>query len=93
MIVSAVRIRVYAPHVRTLKEKRAIIKSLIARLKNRFNISVIEADDHDLHKSAVLGIAFVSISKEESVKMLDSVIDYIDNNCEAQIIEVITDVP
>lgn len=91
MIISAVTVKLHAPFVHTLKEKRAVIKSIMAKLKNRFNISVIEADDHDMHKIAVIGIAYVSISKEESVKILDSIIDYIDNNCEAQIVEVIVE--
>lgn len=93
MIISAATIKLHAPFVQTLKEKRAVIKSITAKIRNRFNVSVIEADEHDIHKSMVIGIGYVSISTQEATKMLDCIIDYIDNNCEAQIIEVVVLAP
>jgi uncharacterized protein YlxP (DUF503 family) len=52
--------RLDLPGVDSLKEKRRIIKSLMARLRNKFNISIAEVADHDRHRSAVLGAAVVS---------------------------------
>lgn len=45
----------------TLKEKRGIIKSILARSKNRFNVAAAEVELHDRKDSAVL--AFVSVSE------------------------------
>ncbi len=47
---------------RTLKDKRAIVKSVVERLRNRFNASVAEADLLDTVSAAVIGAAVVSNS-------------------------------
>jgi len=44
---------------RSLKEKRATVKAMIARLRNVFNASVAEVGLNDLHQSAHIGIALV----------------------------------
>lgn len=45
---------------RTLKEKRSIVKSILARARNRFNVACSEADLHDQPEDAEL--AFVTLS-------------------------------
>ncbi|MDY6831477.1 MAG: DUF503 domain-containing protein [Thermodesulfobacteriota bacterium] len=44
---------------RSLKEKRAVVRAMIARLRNAFNASVAEVGLNDLHRSAHIGIALV----------------------------------
>lgn len=46
---------------RTLKEKRAIVKSIVARARNNFNVAAAEVDDQDVPGSAIL--AFVTVSE------------------------------
>ena len=41
--------RLYAPWVHSLKEKRSIVKSLIAKLRNRYHVSAAEIDEQDTH--------------------------------------------
>ncbi|MBS3741546.1 MAG: DUF503 domain-containing protein [Candidatus Cloacimonetes bacterium] len=43
----------------SLKNKRSIITALKRRLRNNFNISVSEVDNHDVWKSATIAIAMV----------------------------------
>ena len=45
--------------VHSLKEKRAVLRPLLARLK-RLDLSVGEVGDADLHRRAVVGVAVVS---------------------------------
>lgn len=47
---------------RTLKEKRAIVKSILARASNNFNVATAEVDDQDIPGSAILAFATVSQS-------------------------------
>jgi uncharacterized protein YlxP (DUF503 family) len=63
----------------SLKEKRAVLKRIIDRLKNRYNISVAETDFHDLWQRTEISIAAVSetraIAEKElyrALKMIDS---------------------
>lgn len=44
---------------RSLKEKRRIVKAIIARLRNNFNASVAEVADNDVHQRAVVGFSLV----------------------------------
>ncbi len=60
-------------HAHSLKEKRHVVKSLKDRLRGKFNVSVAEIDDMDLHNSAVLAVATVSSSKPFAQKVLQAV--------------------
>jgi uncharacterized protein YlxP (DUF503 family) len=60
-------------HAHSLKEKRHVVKSLKDRLRGKFNVSVAEIDDMDLHNSAVLAVATVSSSRPFAEKILQAV--------------------
>ena len=56
----------------SLKEKRAVIKPLIADLRRRFQLSVAEVDHQDLHRRAGIGVGCVSGDHGHLVEMLDA---------------------
>ena len=60
-------------HAHSLKEKRHVVKSLKDRLRGKFNVSVAEIDDMDLHNSAVIAVATVSSSRPFAEKVLQAV--------------------
>jgi uncharacterized protein YlxP (DUF503 family) len=60
-------------HAHSLKEKRHVVKSLKDRLRRKFNVSVAEIDDLDLHNSSVLAAATVSPSRDFASKVLQAV--------------------
>lgn len=60
-------------HAHSLKEKRHVVKSLRDRLRNKFNVSVAEIDDMDLHNSGVIAVATVSPSRPFAERVLQSV--------------------
>lgn len=62
--------------IRSLKEKRGIVKSLIERLRSRFNISVSEVDHNDNKSSAVIGLAVVSNDSRFVNQQLDKIISF-----------------
>jgi hypothetical protein len=49
----------HIPHARSLKEKRAVVRSVRARIRSRFEMSVAEVGLLDLHQRARLGAAMV----------------------------------
>jgi uncharacterized protein YlxP (DUF503 family) len=59
MTIAVLTVRLRLPS-RTLKEKRAIVKSVVERLRNRFNASVAEVDDLDAHGFATIAAAVIS---------------------------------
>lgn len=88
MYIGALQIELRAIWVNSLKEKRMIIKSLIAKTKNKFNVSISEVDKQDNHKMIVLGIACVSNSTSQIHSILDNVINFVEENTEAEIIDI-----
>ncbi|MEV7419727.1 DUF503 domain-containing protein [Streptomyces sp. NPDC089919] len=46
--------------VRSLKEKRSIVRPIVAELQRKFSVSAAEVGDQDLHRRARLGVAMVS---------------------------------
>ena len=72
-VVGVLTMELRIEHAHSLKEKRHVVKSLKDRLRNKFNVSVAEIDDQDLHNSAVLAAATVSSSRDFAAKVLQSV--------------------
>jgi len=69
--------------VRSLKEKRKLIKSVIAKIQNKYNLSVAEVDYQDVWQSAVLGLAGISTEKSYLSRVLEKAVHIIeeDGNC------------
>ncbi|MEW5995437.1 MAG: DUF503 domain-containing protein [Candidatus Zixiibacteriota bacterium] len=65
------------PGVSSLKEKRRRLKSLIARLKNNFNVSIAEVDHNDVLRRATLGAAVVANSSGFADQVIAKVVDRI----------------
>lgn len=78
MKIAAMAFKLYAPWVHSLKEKRMIVKSLIAKLQNRFHVSVAEIDEQDTHQIIVIGVAAIVPHNAMAESLMDeiSVIDH-----------------
>jgi hypothetical protein len=88
MIIGTVKITLYIPWVHSLKEKRMVVKSLCAKMHNKFNVSAAEVESQDIHQSAVLGIACVAGSASHADSILDHVLSFIESNTEGEIVAV-----
>jgi hypothetical protein len=80
MHVSVCRIELRLPENQSLKGKRQVIKSIIARLQNRYKVSVAETDNQDLWQLATLGVACVSNHRRHADETLSNVIKFIIQN-------------
>jgi len=60
-------------HAHSLKEKRQVIQTLRDRLRHKFNVSVAEIDDQEMHNSSVIAAAVVSSSRNFAEKVLRGV--------------------
>ena len=88
MQVAVLTVTLYAPWVHSLKEKRMEVKSLVSRLKNKFNISAAEVDKQDIHQTIVIGIAAVAADHALADSILEHVLHFIESNTEAEILLV-----
>ena len=55
------------------------MKSITTRIKNKFNVSVAEVDDHELWQLATLGVCCVSNNKRYTNEVLSKVVDFVAN--------------
>ena len=70
-------IRLRLPENQSLKGKRKVLKSLIARVRNSFNVAIAEVDDQDVWQVAAIGIACVSNDAQQNNRVLSNVVDFI----------------
>jgi len=88
MKIGAMQIKLYAPWVHSLKEKRMIVKSLIAKIKNTFNVSVAEVAEQDTHQTIIIAMAHVFTDDHTQDSVWDTILNFIEKNTEAEITDV-----
>ena len=87
MKIAAMTIRLHAPWVHSLKEKRMIVKSLIAKLQNKYHVSAAEIDEQDTHQIIVIGVAAIVPHNAMADSLMDDISLFIEQNTEAEILE------
>ena len=78
MIVGTLLIELRIPGNQSLKGKRQVVKSLIARLHNRYNVAVAEVENNDRWQVATLGVACVSNSAPHAREILEDVVTFVE---------------
>ena len=58
--------------VRSLKQKRSVVRPLIAELIRRFSVSAAETGSQDLYRRAGVGVALVAADRAHAVAVLDA---------------------
>ena len=69
-----------------------VTKSILAKLSNQFKISVAEIDAQDVHKTIVIGIAAIVDSNKRADQLEEAILDYIEMNTEAEIIDSVSEI-
>jgi len=88
MNILYMEITLRASWVHSLKEKRMIVKSIVQKLKNKFNVSVIEAEEQDIHKKIVIGIVGLCANSAQSDSTMENIINFIECNTDAEIVDI-----
>ena len=80
MNVSVCQVELRLPENHSLKGKRQVIHSIIARLQNKYKVAVAEVDNQGLWQLATLGIACVSNNRRHAEETLSNVVQFIIRN-------------
>ena len=71
----------------SLKDKRRVLKSIITRVRNKFNVSIAEVADQNLWQLATLGICCVSNNNRYTNEVLSKVISFVaDSRFEVEVL-------
>ena len=88
MKILVMKVDLRAAYVHSLKEKRMIVKSIIGKLQNKFNVSIREVENQDLHQRISIGIVKLELNSKDSDQSKDKILNFIEENCEAEIIDI-----
>jgi hypothetical protein len=58
--------------VRSLKQKRSLVRPVVAELRRRYDVSAAEAGHQDLYRRALVGVAVVATDRARCVEVLDA---------------------
>lgn len=79
MLVGSCEIKLYIPGAVTLKDKRRVVKSLLQKSKNKFNLSAAEVDAQDYIQTAVIGAAVVANDYNYLQSVIDKYQDFLES--------------
>ena len=88
MTTLSAKIKLYIPTSASLKDKRQIRQSVIAKVRQKFNVAIAEVDGQDLHQALILGVAVVSADGKHAQSMFDEIVRFIEENADAELIDV-----
>jgi uncharacterized protein YlxP (DUF503 family) len=91
MVIAVLKVTLRAPWVHSLKEKRSILKSLMAKIKNKYNVSVAETDAQDIHQTLVITVAAIAADRPLADSILENVQRFIENNTDAEVVGIETE--
>ncbi|HET8911933.1 MAG TPA: DUF503 domain-containing protein [Ktedonobacteraceae bacterium] len=78
MIIGISQITLHLPTAHSLKEKRQIIKSIAARVRNHFEVAIAEVEENERWQVAVFGVSCVSNSHQHVDEVLGHINRYIE---------------
>ncbi len=78
MVIGACCVRLRLPGCASLKAKRGVLRSVTARIQNRFKVAVAEVDDHERWQTATIGICCISTSDDHAHQILSKVVAFLE---------------
>jgi uncharacterized protein YlxP (DUF503 family) len=72
MFVGVLSLDLLLGDVHSLKEKRGVVRPIVAEVRKRFEVSVAEAGQVDLHRRALIGVAVVAADRAHCVEVLEA---------------------
>lgn len=85
VVIGSLRVTIHVPESQSLKDKRQVVRSMVSRLRNTFNVAVAEVGDQDVWQVATLGIACVSADSRHADEMCQKVLSHLENEADALI--------
>jgi uncharacterized protein YlxP (DUF503 family) len=72
MYVGVLSLDLLLGDVHSLKEKRSLVRPIVAELRKRYDVAAAEAGHVDLHRRSLLGVAVVATDKAHCLQVLDA---------------------
>lgn len=86
MITAICNIEIYIYESNSLKDKRKVIKSLMSRVRERYNVSISETDYNEKWNRAMISVAHVSNSRVLGEQTIDKIVDFMEKDGRVEIV-------
>lgn len=80
MVIAVCRVVLHLPENQSLKSKRQVVKSILGRVRHRFEVSAAEIEDQDVWQVATLGFGCVGNDPRLMNEILSKVVDFIERD-------------
>ena len=87
MVIGVLQMKLRLPEAHSLKEKRWTMKSLLTRIRNKFNVSIAELDSHDAWQRAILGVAHMGNDRRFGNEILDKVLRFTEGVKQIEVVD------
>lgn len=77
MLIGCLQLRIIIPESQSLKAKRFVLKSLVDKIRDRFNVSCSEVDGKDLWQASTVAVVMVGDDKQHINRCLDKIADLV----------------
>lgn len=74
--------------VHSLKEKRSVVRPIVAELRRRFEVSAAEVGDLDLHRRAQVGAGIVAADRNHAIEVMEAVERLVAGRPEVELLSV-----
>lgn len=78
MIVATALLDLHLPQAQSLKDKRRVVKSILARVQNEYSVSAAEVDNQDRYQVATLGLAYVSNDASHANSVISKAVAFVE---------------
>jgi len=92
LVVGVLTIEIFVREATSLKRKRRVLKSLLDRLKAKFNIAVAEVGKQDAWQFSTIGVSTVSNESAHAHKILSAVVSFIEAHGEVELLDYSTEI-
>ena len=88
MIIGICTCEIFIFNANSLKSKRSVVKSIIEKSKNRFNISIAEVGENDKWQKSIIAFSTISNNQKIVEETIEKVINFFDSYSEIEIINI-----
>ncbi|MCP4575881.1 MAG: DUF503 domain-containing protein [Deltaproteobacteria bacterium] len=92
MVVGSLKIEFLLYDNRSLKGKRKVVRSMIDKVKSKFNAAIAEVGSNDKWQKIELGVTTVGNDRRHVDSSLNHILDFLESLCLAQIVNTEMDI-
>lgn len=92
MRIGILTIELHLGEAASLKDKRRLVKSLLTRLRTRFNVSVAEIEAQEAWQTAILGVVTVANETSRADEVMAAIAEYVKNDPSVELVRYHTEI-